>query len=37
MNEKERKAVLFQNMSSSQVAFIEMTGMVFHNGDYKPK
>jgi len=29
------QAVLFQNNSGSKVAFIEMTGMIFHNGDYK--
>jgi len=29
------QAVLFQNNSGSKVAFIEMTSMVFHNGDYK--
>jgi hypothetical protein len=29
------QAVLFQNNSGSQVAFIELTSMVFHNGDYK--
>jgi hypothetical protein len=29
------EAVLFQNNSGSKVAFIEMTSMVFHNGDYK--
>jgi hypothetical protein len=29
------QAVLFQNNSGSKVAFIELTSMVFHNGDYK--
>jgi hypothetical protein len=29
------KQILFQNNSGSQVAFIELTSMVFHNGDYK--
>jgi len=29
------QAVLFQNNSGSKVAFIEITSMVFHNGDYK--
>jgi hypothetical protein len=29
------QAVLFQNNSGSAVAFIELTSMVFHNGDYK--
>jgi hypothetical protein len=29
------QAILFQNNSGSQVAFIELTSMVFHNGDYK--
>jgi hypothetical protein len=27
--------VMFQNNSGSKVAFIEMTGMVFHNGNYE--
>jgi hypothetical protein len=29
------QAVLFQNNSGSKVAFIELTSLVFHNGDYK--
>jgi len=29
------QAILFQNNSGSKVAFIEMTSLVFHNGDYK--
>jgi hypothetical protein len=29
------QAVLFQNNSGSKVAFIELTSMVFHNGNYK--
>jgi len=28
------QAVLFQNYDGSKVAFIEMTSLVFHNGDY---
>jgi hypothetical protein len=34
---KAPQAVLLQNAAGSQVAFIEMTGMIFHNGDYKSK
>ncbi|MDR2597007.1 MAG: hypothetical protein LBC76_06780, partial [Treponema sp.] len=29
------QAILFQNNSGSAVAFIELTSIVFHNGDYK--
>jgi hypothetical protein len=29
------QGVLFQNNSGSKTTFIEMTSMVFHNGDYK--
>jgi len=29
------QAIMFQNNSGSKVAFIELTSMVFHNGDYK--
>jgi hypothetical protein len=32
---KPPQAVLFQNNSGSPVAFIEMTGLIFHNGDYE--
>jgi hypothetical protein len=32
---KAPQAVLFQNVAGTNVAFIEMTGMIFHNGDYK--
>jgi hypothetical protein len=32
---KAPQAVLFQNNSGSKTAFIELTSMVFHNGDYK--
>jgi hypothetical protein len=32
---KAPQAILFQNNSGSQVAFIEVTSIVFHNGDYK--
>jgi len=32
---QQPQAVLFQNNSGSKVAFIEMTSLVFHNGDYK--
>jgi hypothetical protein len=28
------QAVLFQNNSGSQTAFIELTGLIFHNGNY---
>jgi hypothetical protein len=31
---KPPQAVLFQNNSGSQVAFIELTGIIFHNGNY---
>jgi len=35
---KAPQAVLFQNTEAGKnVAFIEMTGMIFHNGDYKSK
>ena len=34
---KTPQAVLFQNCENSKVAFIEMTSMVFHNGEYKSK
>jgi hypothetical protein len=30
-------AVLFQNNSGSPVAFIELTSLVFHNGNYSTK
>jgi len=29
------QAIMFQNNSGSKVAFIELTSLVFHNGDYK--
>jgi hypothetical protein len=29
------QGVMFQNNSGSKVAFIELTGMVFHNGNYE--
>jgi len=34
---KTPQAVLLQNADKSKVAFIEMTSMVFHNGEYKSK
>ena len=30
-------AVLFQNNSGSDVAFIELTGLIFHNGNYSTR
>jgi len=29
------QALILQNVSGSQVVFIELTSLVFHNGDYK--
>ncbi len=29
------QAIMFQNNAGSKVAFIELTSLVFHNGDYK--
>jgi len=34
--EKAPQAILFQN-ANENVAFIELTNLVFHNGDFKSK